>query len=99
MDSKQVKERFGHYLLNPINEMSKIWFEKREKIKFHDPLAAVTIFNESVCSYKKGTVTIQREDDDFDGITIWEENSNGPHRIGSAVNVERFFESYFRVFQ
>ena len=36
MDSKQVKERFDHYLLNPINEMSKIWFEKREKIKFHD---------------------------------------------------------------
>ena len=70
-----------------------------EKIKFHDPLAPVTIFNESVCSYKKGTVTIQREDNDFDGITIWEENTNGPHRIGSTVNVERFFESYFRVFQ
>ena len=99
MDSKQVKERFDHYLLNPINEMSEIWFKKRKKIKFHDPLAAVTIFNESVCSYKKGTVTIQREDNDFDGITIWEENSNGPHRIGSTVNAKSFFESYFRVFQ
>ena len=98
MNSDEVNDRFHHHLLEPIKAMSDIWFKYRKKIRFHDPLAAVTIFNQSICSYKNGTVSIRRGKGDSDGITNWIEGVNGPHIIGSQVNIKGFFDSYFGIF-
>ena len=70
MDSAQVKEHFQHPLLKPVYEMSEVWFSARDELKLHDPLAAVTLFDESICEYERGTATVMRTDDRSDGETI-----------------------------
>jgi inosine-uridine nucleoside N-ribohydrolase len=99
MNSSEVAERFTHPLLKPVYEMSKVWFEEREVLRFHDPLAAVTIFDDSICAYEQGTAVVTRSDDRSDGTIDWVSNENGPHRIGVTVDADRFFDSYFGVFK
>ena len=99
MNPEEVSKRFSHDLLKPIIDMSDIWFSEREKIFFHDPLAALTIFEDNVCTYSNGLVSIKRSMDRLDGITGLTENNNGPHSIATTVNKEIFFESYFRIFE
>lgn len=99
MDSAQVKEHFAHPLLKPVYEMSEVWFSERDELKFHDPLAAVTIFNESICEYENGTAIVKRTSDRDDGETVWIPDANGPHRVGKTVDAVHFFDSYFSVFE
>ena len=99
MNPEQVNKRFNHDLLKPIIDMSDIWFNEREKIFFHDPLAALSIFNYEVCKYTKGIVSIKRSLNRMDGITDLTENNKGPHNIATTVKKEIFFESYFTVFE
>jgi len=98
MDSMQVKGRFQHPLLTPVYEMSKIWFEDRPLLRFHDPLAAVAIFDPSVCDYTTGTISVKRGEGRSDGVTRWHSGNPGSHRIASQVDVDKFFKSYFSVF-
>jgi len=99
MNASGVKERFTHPILKPVYEMSKVWFEEREILRFHDALAAVTIFDDSICTYEQGTAVVTRSADRSDGTIDWVSNENGPHRIGVTVDADRFFDSYFGVFE
>jgi inosine-uridine nucleoside N-ribohydrolase len=99
MDSAQVKEHFQHPLLKPVYEMSEVWFSERDELRFHDPLAAVTLFDDSICDYENGRATVERTNDRSDGETLWSPNANGPHRVGVTVDAARFFDSYFSVFR
>ena len=87
-----LQEKGGYY------EMSKIWFEDRPLLRFHDPLAAVAIFDPSVCDYTTGTITVKRSEGRSDGVTRWHSGNPGSHRIASQVDVDKFFKSYFSVF-
>ncbi len=98
MDSSQVKEHFQHPLLKPVYEMSEVWFSARDELKFHDPLAAVALFDDSVCEYESGTAIVKRTSDRDDGETVWSPHAKGPHRVGKTVDAARFFDSYFGVF-
>jgi inosine-uridine nucleoside N-ribohydrolase len=98
MDSEQVREHFQHPLLKPVYEMSEVWFSARDELKFHDPLAAVTLFDESICEYEPGTATVKCTGDRSDGETLWSPDASGPHRVGVEVDAARFFDSYFGVF-
>ena len=98
MDSNEVREHFQHPLLQPVLEMSAVWFDERPRLNFHDPLAAVTLFDDSICSYESGTATVTRHDGRDDGVTEWSPIENGPHRVGVTVDATRFFDSYFSVF-
>jgi inosine-uridine nucleoside N-ribohydrolase len=98
MDSNEVREHFQHPLLQPVLEMSAIWFDERPVLNFHDPLAAVALFDDSICGYESGTATVTRHDGRDDGVTEWSPDENGPHRVGVTVDAARFFDSYFGVF-
>jgi purine nucleosidase len=98
MDSTQVEKHFQHPLLKPVYEMSEVWFTEREVLRFHDPLAAVALFDESICEYETGVASIRRTNDRGDGETAWRPDANGPHRVGKTVDAVRFFDSYFEVF-
>lgn len=99
MDSNEVKRRFQHPLLKPVYEMSAVWFDERAVLHFHDPLAAVTLFDDTIVEYESGTSTVTRSNDRDDGITKWTPDADGPHRVGVTVDAERFFDSYFGVFK
>ncbi len=98
MDSNEVREHFKHPLLQPVLKMSEVWFNERPRLNFHDPLAAVTLFDDSICEFERGTATVLRTDDRNDGTNQWAPNANGPHHVGVTVDAARFFDSYFSVF-
>ena len=98
MTAAEVKERFaGVPLLQPVYDFSKIWFEKRSVLHFHDPLAAATLFNNQICSFERGTVTVDLTTQGRLGVTHWKPG-DGPHQVASTVRSNRFFEEYFSVF-
>jgi len=98
MNSTEVRRHFQQPLLLPVLEMSEVWFNEREQLRFHDPLAAVTLFDDSICEFDRGTAVVTRSSDRSDGTMRWTPDANGPHRVGVTVDAARFFESYFRVF-
>jgi len=101
MSSREVKAKFQHELLKPVLDFAEHWFEHYyDSITYHDPLAAATIFNTSICRYRSGSVSIELEDKESVGFTHWEEGLIGtPHQVASEVDKDLFFKEYFSVFE
>ena len=100
MDSNEFKEICNHKLLLPVLDFSKIWFEEWDMITFHDPLAASIIFNDSICQFENGLVTIELEKEKERGLTRWHPgHENNKHEAAVDVNKEKFFEEYLSVFK
>ncbi len=99
MPAAEVRARFRHPLLRPVLDFAEVWFAQRPHITFHDPLAAVTIFNEEVCSFERGQVEVELTSPQFAGHTHWEPTANGPHEVALKVDPEAFFSEYFSVFE
>lgn len=101
MDITEVRRRFQAELLRPVVDFAEIWFAEREVLTFHDPLAAVTIFEEQVCGFGDGVVTVDLHGDDRDqvpGETGWVAGgAEAPHQVGTTVDPAAFFEHYFAV--
>ncbi|MEX0761816.1 MAG: nucleoside hydrolase [Dehalococcoidia bacterium] len=99
MDSSEVRERFATGPLRPVLDMAEVWFSNRELITFHDPLAAVTIFDTGVCTFERGTASVETEDEAALGLTRWQPGVDGPHEVGVGVDADLFFGRYFEVFE
>ena len=100
MSAAEVKSKFNHELLLPVVDFATVWFETfYEYITFHDPLAAVSIFNKDVCAFTKGNVEIEIEDKDRLGLTKWQPCENGKHEVALSVDKHLFFKEYFNVFE
>jgi purine nucleosidase len=101
MHKDEVRERFEQIpLLRPVLDYAEVWFGHSERITFHDPLTAVSIFHPEVCTYEMGKVSVNIDMDAGDqlGVTLFEPDANGPHRVAKTVDVDFFFEKYFSVF-
>ncbi len=99
MDLKEVEARFTHPLLQPVKDFASVWFEHADKMTFHDPLAAATIFDENICGFTRGKVEIELSSKQLMGVTHFVPDANGPHEIATTVDRERFLDHYFGVFQ
>jgi len=97
MTDVEVKKKFEHPLLRPVVDFAGAWFAHSSQITFHDPLAAVTLFDSHVCGYERGTVAVAPVIGDPTS-TVFTKESDGPHQIATTVDVDRFFKSYFQVF-
>ena len=97
MPAEEVREKFTAPLLLPVLDMAEIWFAQFYKsITFHDPLAAATIFEPDLCSYQQGTVIVDNEEKP--GRTIFQlGGENAPHQVAMTVDVERYFQHFFRM--
>ncbi len=98
MHQEEVHEYFRAPLLAPVMDMAEEWFSRRPLITFHDPLAAVAVFNETLCTYERGYADVRLEHGDDQGMTAWTPSINGPLEIGVSVNADAFFDSYFGMF-
>ena len=101
LSAGEVCERFRHPLLAPVLDFSEVWFREQDRMFFHDPLAAVSIFDPGVCSFTAGRVAVNSDASagllgrtDFDP-----DAEHKPHEVALAVDPERFFASYFKVFE
>ena len=99
LPAAEVRARFRHPLLRPVLDFAEVWFAERPHITFHDPLAAVTIFNEKVCAFERGKVEVELASPRFAGHTRWTPDPKGPHEVALEVDTGGFFDAYFSVFQ
>jgi inosine-uridine nucleoside N-ribohydrolase len=98
MPAEDVRARFQVPLLRPVLDFAEAWFEHTKVITFHDPLAAATLFDDTICGFTRGQVAIEMEDHDSFGKTYWKTEATGPHEIASTVDSDRFFDHYFSAF-
>ncbi|GAB2610940.1 nucleoside hydrolase [Pseudactinotalea suaedae] len=93
----EVRSRFRAPLLEPVLEFAEVWFDDgAPEITFHDPLAAATIFEPSLCGYQEGVVEVELDDPDRAGATIWRPGPAGaPHQVAVTVDKDRYFEHFF----
>ena len=97
MPADQCRERFTAKVLEPVRDFAEVWFDQRDRITFHDPLAAASIFQPDLCEYVQGKVTVSVGPPTA-GWTVFESRGEDkPHTIASDVDPERFFEHYFDV--
>ena len=100
LSAEEVRQKFQAPLLRPVLDFAQVWFEHAEIMTFHDPLAATTIFDESICGFEPGRVEIELKSNHVAGATLWyPKDAAGHHEVATTVNAPRFFEHYFRVFE
>jgi len=98
MNAKEVREKFNCDRLRPVLDFAEIWFRRRNKITFNDPLAAATIFDNQICVFKKGTVDVELTSERLEGLTLWKPSDSERHEVALEVDSKRFFEHYFSIF-
>src|SRR6266498_571800 len=98
MSADDVRKKFTAPLLRPVLDMAEIWFAQFYPfITFHDPLAAATIFQEDLCSYQQGLVTVDATS--TQSRTVWQPGRpDAPHQVAMQVDVDRYFQHFFSVF-
>jgi purine nucleosidase len=100
MKPEEFKKRFSsHKLLKPVLEFSKEFFKQWDVVTFHDPLAAVSIFDKSVLTFERGDVEIEMNEKNKQGLTRWNPGEKGKQMVAVKVNPDRFFSKYFSVFK
>ena len=83
---------------------ANVWFEHRDHIIFHDPLAGAILFDDHICRFEKGTVQVELMSEKLRGMTFWTSEKKLPviaqprHEIALEVDPERFFNHYFSFF-
>lgn len=96
LPAEESRRRFSRGPLRIISEMAEVWFKDRPEITFHDPLAAVSIFEPGVCAFVPGLVEIELQSDRLRGMTLFNPNSEKkPHEVAVDVKPEAFFTHYF----
>lgn len=99
MKPEEAEKIFHHALLEPVLDIAKEWFKDEERVTFHDPLTAVSLFHEDVCNFERGNLTIDTESRLLCGFTYWRPDKEGRHRVAMKVDRELFFKYLFEVFQ
>jgi purine nucleosidase len=99
LPADQVRARFTPRLLRPVLDFAEIWFREQHTITFHDPLAATTLFDERICTFEPGNVSVELSDPEALGQTRWQAGGTpARHAVALQVDAARFFEHYFSVF-
>jgi purine nucleosidase len=99
LPADQVRARFTPALLRPVLDFAEIWFRQQETITFHDPLAATTLFDEQICTFEAGNVTVELSETEALGQTKWQAGGEpARHAVAFQVDAARFFGHFFSVF-
>ncbi len=98
MPAAEVRRRFEAPLLKPVLDFAEVWFKHAGSLVFHDPLAAVAIFEPGICMWGRGTVDVELKSDRLLGMTHWTPNEKGRHEIAVDVDPAAFFNACFGVF-
>ncbi len=99
MDAEEVRNRFQNGLLRTVLDFAEVWFTERPSITFHDPLAAVSIFDSQVCEFERGQVDVELNSSRVTGMTAWTPKPDGKHEVALYVKPDQFFAHYFSCFQ
>lgn len=81
--------------LDVVADCCEIWRQHAGHVIFHDPLAAVSIFEPGVCGWERGQVSVEPGQGRAGGTTWWDAKVDGPHEVAMTVDPERFYRAYF----
>lgn len=98
MKPEEAERLFCHPVLEPVLDIAREWFKDEERVTFHDPLAAVSLFHEDVCSFEQGELSVETGSHLLSGFTYWRKKENGRHKVAMQVDREMFFKHLFEVF-
>ncbi len=83
--------------LDLVADCCEIWRQHAPDVIFHDPLAAVSIFEPEVLGWERGRVSVEPGQGRAGGTTWWDPDAKGPHEVALRVDAGRFFDNYFSV--
>jgi purine nucleosidase len=98
MSAAMFHERFLEKRLRPVLDFTEMGFQPAGSIIFHDPLAAATIFDETICCFERGQVEVELVSERLAGFTYWTADAVGKHEVALTVDTQRFFKHYFSFF-
>jgi purine nucleosidase len=98
IDANEARSRFQRGLLRPVLDLAEVWFRGADRVVFHDPLAAVSIFEPGVCRFDRGTVGVEIAGGTEPGRTFWTPAANGPHEVAVTVDPPWFLRAFFGAF-
>jgi inosine-uridine nucleoside N-ribohydrolase len=100
MKADQVRSLFKAKILQPVLDFAEVWFKERDEIKFHDPVAAATIFDDRICQFERGTVAVELTKEKELGATdLALGGTDAPHEVALQIDPARFFDHFFSVFE
>ncbi|MBA3685744.1 MAG: nucleoside hydrolase [Planctomycetes bacterium] len=83
--------------LNVVADACDVWRTHCPDVVFHDPLAATALFNDRVCTWERGQISVELASQRVMGQTHWKGEANGPHEVALGVDAKVFFDEYFGV--
>jgi purine nucleosidase len=106
MNAEQVSRAFAtHPLLREVRRWSEVWFAERDALHFHDPLAAVSLIDPSVCTFKQGQVAVDLSlgrEGFTEFVAANPQKATAGERplveVAASVNADQFFDRYFASF-
>ena len=89
----------------PVAAFAEVWFRHAGDVTFHDPLAAATLFEPSLCGWEDHRVSVELAGPLRLAQTFpeWHDGHNPtpsptlPHRLAATVDASAFFDHYFEV--
>lgn len=100
MTPAEVTRRFrGDALLEIVRDWSEVWFAERELLHFHDPLAALALFEPDVCGYQSGSVAVELGNPERLGVTSFVPSAKSQLSVATSVDKNFFFDRFFSVFE
>ena len=85
----------GSRAFRPVLDFSEVFFREGHAATFHDPLAAATIFDDTLCRFERGTVEVDVAEGMSCGRTLWTPgNGDSPHEVAVDTEPSRFFQHF-----
>jgi inosine-uridine nucleoside N-ribohydrolase len=66
------------------------------EVWFHDPLTAATLFDDRICRFERGRVSVDLDAPNGRSRTSWQAGA-GDHEVAVHADLNRFFDHYFSV--
>lgn len=99
MTPQEAENSFKHPILQAVMDIAREWFKDEPRVSFHDPIAAVCLFHDDVCTFERGTLSVELDSKLLAGFTYWRPDPNGPHHAAMSIDRDMFFKRLFEVFQ
>jgi inosine-uridine nucleoside N-ribohydrolase len=103
MPAREAIDRFQRTggPLSVVAAMTEVWADRAHDVIFHDPLTGVAIFEPGVCEWETGNVTVELLSRTVSGMTHFQATPKpeARHRVAKKVDVKKFFDLYFGVYQ
>lgn len=81
--------------LDVVADCCEIWRQHADHVTFHDPLAAVSIFEPGILGWQRGRVAVEPGQGRAGGMTHWDADAQGPHEAAMTVDPQAFYRAYF----